>query len=434
MDPVPSVIIDSPIAEVPQSKHPGGKRRSGKTSPRYLDEPSNVCSVAEGERAFASKATVDRIPLAKWHRSHRQRTIPADHCLVVATAPADEDSGKLDSLPHNFPGGKIERVAIGSCALLHEVAKLIGAEDKLSHTNNVFCPPFTPLWMYRDCFRQRLSELRTECDSGLDAPMTETAAVGGSSSSARVTEDTLNEEDNLHAEGGVKTLRHPPRHQWARKLMDELTCLVEFIDDSILYLGETPMVTFRDLKSILRPGNLVVWCDSPSICYCILSTGPETTRDDSRSRMSLRRSRSRIAYSRSRSRIPSRSHSSSASDMEDTATYDIESFTISFDGHSFLPLYKENEVYPFQGQRELESLGIRSVGTVKLGMGASLVEQGETFLEMARSPGREMLYTPQSRTPSKTMEVENEASHEPRSSFDQFSDMRLLSARWPRHR
>lgn len=351
-----------------------------------------TCPMSTHGREFAAQATLAAVPISEWpfFLSKTLHTPYAQHCLIGATTSQNSETRLPLGTSDGNSNDRIQLLGISSCALLHEIARLTDTENRLNHEHHVLRWPFNLLVLNQKKFRQRIEQLRIECADNngtfVKAAADDSSSSGPDGQRVGRNEETRDEhvehsakseslaelEDTKHVQPPsakpartVSTdpelrtipLPDPPSSSRAERLIQELLCLVEVLEHNILRYLNPEKVSFEDLPHYFQPGTLVVWSDTSSQCYCVL-------------------------------------RNSNDSSQTFQTEFWVESFTISFDGRDFYPEHHKNFINFFKNERHFASLPGHPMLINDVQRLEELKLRGEKFLQVARSPGTEMWYSP----------------------------------------
>lgn len=355
---VMSLAVSSPPADFPSSGH---------HVPKPEDLPSRLsspCSIAESERAFAVEPKITIVPDDLWDSSLAQRIIPAPTCLSVSfsrkvysrlSQPGSSSTivwpGKLldrntdENLePDHEPPS---RAAIGSSALLHEIATLAGLE--LERLSNVFLHPFKVFELHGEDFRHRSMEIEQQIRNM--KAYTETSMTSDIDKSGSVIDDdTANQLSR------------------AEKLRAEFKCLLSFIDN---YLGEnTPRsifqiegldtIRFDQLWYFFQPGELLITNTPSRQAYIALHMCGGSRK------------------------LP-------PDDIQYTPLV-VDCVSLDCDGNVLGPVFTSLSIRPYQGMRPFKSLGLYPVQLDEEKVRKELISRGQMYLELIRDRRKPWTY------------------------------------------
>lgn len=298
------------------------------------------CFLHEEGRPFASQPALTTISVKDWKSSRKQRAIPAETCLIAGVSGDTDGEGDTDESGIG-KSTTVELLAIGSCALLHEITRITGHE--FSHMQNVFPRPFTLLQRHYDIFIARPAELEAECKA---------------LETSRTDEEVEKSAADLNP--------HTAKIERIRRLQDELTCLNKVLKEHVKPYPEAG-VFFTDLWRYFAPGDLVISRKSPSQAQRVLrsSYGHKDSKQET------------YISTTSRNFMP----------------FVLHCYQIDCDGESLGPIPTALTVSYFEGQRELASLDVYSISFDSDHV-SQLVNCGKSFMSIIQSPGKQVWYDP----------------------------------------
>ncbi|KAH0536272.1 hypothetical protein FGG08_006833 [Glutinoglossum americanum] len=280
----PGLTATKSLPGVLETQLPTMERTQSNVIPKDLTD--RVQPGEEKSEAGIQPICITRVPSAQWRSVKRDAKLnPSLGVLVISfkmstppARPAKQNaqkgsSGQADSVDMDtdtyVPIPVPDRLAINSELLLNALGHCIG--DTIPQDRNVWVRPFKYLVAFSTQIRNALQKAESSCNqaesgSGL------TVQNGNNSTPTLGTEplapaEISTEEQSSAGTNAVPEVEVPEEVQRARRLRDELRCVVQFMDEDMRDIFDIERqianqtlkeVTFEHLWQLYKPGDLIL--------------------------------------------------------------------------------------------------------------------------------------------------------------------------------